>query len=268
MDNSFYVYVYIDPRNNEPFYVGKGRGRRYKHHLNSAKSDLHYKESNRLKINKIRKILGSGMEPIIEIFSDLSENDSFIMEMNLISKYGRMDLGTGTLTNLSEGGEGQSGWIPDDDYRKRMSDSTRGEKNGMFGKNQSNETKEKIKNKALGREVSESTRKKMSDQRIGEMNGFFGKKHTDESLKIMSINRKGKCKGKDNSGSKKFLFISPEGLDYIIDDGFENFCYNNQLSSGRMKRFMNGGKIPECNKSHNMTTQLTINCFRWEVKII
>jgi hypothetical protein len=268
MNNIFYVYIYIDPRNNEPFYVGKGKGRRYKYHLNMAKSNLYHKESNGPKINKIRDILEVGMEPMIEIFRDLDENDSFRMEMDLISKYGRIDLGTGTLTNLSGGGEGQSGWIPDDDYRKRMSDSTRGEKNGMFGKNQSNETKEKIKNKALGREVSESTRKKMSEQRIGEMNGFFGKKHTNESLKTISINRKGKCKGSDNGSSKKFLFISPEGSNYIINGGFENFCNSNQLSVGRINRFINKGKIPECNKSHNMTTQLTINCFGWEVKII
>lgn len=265
MNNNFYVYIYIDPRNSEPFYVGKGSGGRYKQHLLASKSTLYYKESNKLKVNKIRKILESGMEPIIEIFKDLSENDSFRIEIDLISKYGRIDLGTGILTNLSDGGEGQSGWKPDDAYRKRMSDSASGEKNGMFGKNQSDKTKEKIKNKAIGRKASESTKKKMSETRIGESNGFFGKKHTDQSLKIMSDNRKGKCTGSNNSSSKSFLFISPDGTNYTVIGEFEKFCNLNQLSIGRMKRYMGKGKIPECNKSHNMTTILTINCFGWVV---
>ena len=31
-----YVYVYIDPRNNEPFYIGKGKGNRLFSHLNES----------------------------------------------------------------------------------------------------------------------------------------------------------------------------------------------------------------------------------------
>jgi hypothetical protein len=29
----YYVYQYIDPRNNLPFYIGKGKGKRYQTHL-------------------------------------------------------------------------------------------------------------------------------------------------------------------------------------------------------------------------------------------
>ena len=33
MKNNYYVYVYIDPRNNEEFYFGKGKGSRKNRHL-------------------------------------------------------------------------------------------------------------------------------------------------------------------------------------------------------------------------------------------
>jgi hypothetical protein len=33
MSNDYYVYMYIDPRNNQEFYYGKGRGRRKFSHL-------------------------------------------------------------------------------------------------------------------------------------------------------------------------------------------------------------------------------------------
>ena len=43
IESDYYVYVYIDPRNNEEFYYGKGRGKRKSAHLlttgDSAKSE-------------------------------------------------------------------------------------------------------------------------------------------------------------------------------------------------------------------------------------
>ena len=73
-DNKFYVYVYFDSRkqgsfkfgeyvfNYEPFYVGKGFGRRWRKHLIEAKN---YKDTNKEKCNLIREIWSQGKEPII-----------------------------------------------------------------------------------------------------------------------------------------------------------------------------------------------------------
>ena len=36
MNNNYYVYVYIDPRNLEEFYYGKGKDNRKKAHVNDA----------------------------------------------------------------------------------------------------------------------------------------------------------------------------------------------------------------------------------------
>ena len=35
----FYVYMLIDPRNNKPFYVGKGKGNRVFQHVEDAKNN-------------------------------------------------------------------------------------------------------------------------------------------------------------------------------------------------------------------------------------
>lgn len=262
----FYVYIYIDPRNESPFYVGKGSGDRYLQHLKTAKSNSYWKDPNKIKINKIRKILSVGLEPTIDIITCNSEEDSFLLEKSIIEKYGRIDNNTGVLTNLSDGGEGQSGWIPDVRYRNNMSESTRGEKNGMFGRNHSEESRDKIRMKNIGRKPNDETRKKMSDSRTGELNGFFGKKHSDDTITKISENRKGKLTLSENPSAVKYIFISPSGNQFIVHGYFEKFCDYNSLSVGRMKRFIGKGRIPPCNRSHNMTTQFTINCEGWEVK--
>lgn len=264
----FYVYIYIDPRDNTPFYVGKGKGRRSLYHVRISKSKLQHRESNRLKVNKIRKILSLGLEPIVEIIPMETEELALQKEIDLIEKYGRIDNSTGSLTNLTNGGEGQSGWIPDCTHRKRMSESTKGEKNGMYKKEHTEETKEKIRNKATGRKHKEDSKLKMSENRSGEKNGFFGKSHSEETLERISENRKGKYTGADNKSSKKFLFISPESEEFVVFAAFEKFCKDNNLSIGKMKRFLNKGKIGECKINAGNQTDRSKNCTGWEVKII
>ena len=264
----FYVYIYIDPRDDSPFYVGKGKGRRAFQHIQISKSDLHYKESNLLKVNKIRKILSLGLEPIIEIIHLESEELALKKEIELIKKYGRINNSTGSLTNLTDGGEGQSGWIPDNGYKKRMSESTSGEKNGMYNRKHSENTKKKMSEKATGRKHSNESKSEMSKNRKGEKNSFFGKFHSKESLEKISTKLKGKFLGENNKSSKKFLFISPELNEFIVFASFEKFCKNNGLSIGKMRRFLNKGRIGECKINAKNQTAESKNCIGWEVNEI
>lgn len=55
----YYVYIYIDPRNNEIFYVGKGKGNRCFSHL----SDIDSSE----KVKRIKAIKQDMKEPLIEL---------------------------------------------------------------------------------------------------------------------------------------------------------------------------------------------------------
>ena len=88
--SEYYVYVYIDPRNFEEFYYGKGIGDRKYAHLDS-KGDSE-------KAKRIKEIHKSGLKPIIKVIAkDLTESEAFMIEKTLIWKLGR------TLTNVSSG---------------------------------------------------------------------------------------------------------------------------------------------------------------------
>ena len=104
----YYVYFLIDPENEQVFYVGKGKGdRAYTH---SRPSSL---LRNTRKNNKIKSILSKGLTPVVSlIHQNLTEANAFKLEQKYISDYGRLDVGSGTLCNHSNGGEGQGGRVP------------------------------------------------------------------------------------------------------------------------------------------------------------
>lgn len=101
----FYVYQLRLENSNLPFYIGKGSGRRKSCHL--TESSLRH---NNHKNNVIRKALRNGVEIFCDILHcDMSEDDAFLKEIELIATYGRFNFG-GILTNASDGGEGSSGY--------------------------------------------------------------------------------------------------------------------------------------------------------------
>lgn len=97
----FYVYVYSDPRDDLPFYVGKGYGRRDRYHL----SETAEKTENPRKHKKIVEIREAGLEPKIErVGENLSEEDAYNLELKTIRQYGRQGLDPdGILTNKNIG---------------------------------------------------------------------------------------------------------------------------------------------------------------------
>ena len=123
--NLYYVYVYKYP-NGTPFYIGKGKNKRMLVHLNEAMKES-TSDKNHPKISTIRKIIAGGEQPIIELVdSNLEESDAFDLEELLISEIGRRDLRTGPLTNMSNGGEGGSGYVHTDESKKKISEKLSG----------------------------------------------------------------------------------------------------------------------------------------------
>lgn len=172
----FYVYVYLDPRKKgdygyddyefecEPFYVGKGHGKRSLEHL--RESQLKHKTH---KNNKIKKIRSEGLEPIIiKISENLFESDAFDSEVKLIKLIGRYDLGDGPLTNKTDGGEGIVGLIKTKEHRRNLSISRTGYKHSDEAKK--NISKSLIgNNRHKGCNHSEETKKQISDSKKGVM---------------------------------------------------------------------------------------------------
>lgn len=94
-----YVYIYIDPRNGKPFYVGKGRGNRLFSHLRD-KSDTE-------KVARIAEIQRSGKEPQIEILRyGLSDSEARLVEAASIDLIGKAKL-TNQMAGHHEGSYGR-----------------------------------------------------------------------------------------------------------------------------------------------------------------
>jgi len=174
---NYYVYVYLDPRlsgpyqygdyifSHEPFYVGKGRGWRFRNHLLKVKRG---KYPNLPKFHTIKQILDSGNEPIIIKFKEnLNEDESFLLEIDLIDKVGRKDLKKGPLKNLSNGGEGNGNRSFTEEHRKNLSVSKKGIITENLKKHLDNLHKKLKGNKhTLGLKFSQETKNKMIAARI------------------------------------------------------------------------------------------------------
>jgi hypothetical protein len=103
----FYVYVYRDPRPNkniQPVYVGKGTGDRDLSHWSRGSHNKPFQDF-------LSHIKRKGLIAICtRVFESENEHEAFAKEIELITLYGRRDIGTGTLFNRTDGGEGASGF--------------------------------------------------------------------------------------------------------------------------------------------------------------
>lgn len=170
---NYYVYAYIRSKDSEigkagtPYYIGKGTGSRA-----FAKKGHHVKVPSNFKM-------------IVTIAANLTEMGAFALERRLIRYWGRIDNHTGILRNLTDGGQGHSGFIKSVETRLKHSMALKGKpkpesyvatKRGVKrppsvseklskafkGRKKSAAHIEKLK----GRIVSDETRRKLRDARL------------------------------------------------------------------------------------------------------
>lgn len=112
---AFCTYIFVDPKSNIPRYVGKGLLSRPAEHLK------HQTRSHQRLRRMLKKRVLEGFNPKPTIILADNEQDAFEMEELLIAMVGREDLGSGTLFNNTNGGEGESGRIVSDETRRKTS---------------------------------------------------------------------------------------------------------------------------------------------------
>lgn len=159
-EKKFLVYAYCR-QDGTFYYIGKGTKRRA------------YRSKNQACVNPPKD-----KSRILILHENLDEDIALLYEQKLILFYGRRDLGTGKLQNRTDGGEGVSGWIPSEEWRKKKSDSMKGENNPFYGKRHTEETKESISNKNKGKLAGEKCYF-YGKRFVGELNPMYGKSRPD-----------------------------------------------------------------------------------------
>lgn len=157
---SFYVYIHKKATTGDIFYVGKGSGKRY---CDTKSRGKFWRD--------IVKKHGFVVE-FVEV--GLQEWYAFELESSLISLYGRLDDKTGCLANLTDGGEGSSGWMQDEKekIRKSLAASafmSKQENKKAFGDASKNRWKNPAYREKMSAVFAENKNNKEKAERISEI---------------------------------------------------------------------------------------------------
>jgi hypothetical protein len=179
---AFYVYEHIRRDTGAVFYVGKGRGGRH-----CSKRDR-----NQYWHNVVNKAGGFDYRVLIE---DQSEELILLAEIEKINQLRMLGV---ALVNLTDGGEGITGLKHSEKSKLVMSQNRKGKshkhtpesiekiRQANTGVIFSDERKEKLRQKALGRKMLPHVREALNER----MKSFKQSEETKEHLRQLNIGRK------------------------------------------------------------------------------
>ena len=183
------VYKHIRLDTNEVFYVGIGSQKKRAYSTYKRSKFWH-------------SIIEKTDYEVVLIKENVSVEEAYQIEKDLIKFHGRRDLGLGTLVNMTDGGDGRFGSIASEETKRKMSESHIGINDWSKGKEVTNETREKISNvlKEYWKHntkapLTEEAKEKIRQSLTGRPGTWIGKKHSEESLQKM---RDSHGKGKNN----------------------------------------------------------------------
>jgi hypothetical protein len=222
---NYYVYQLIDPRNDKPFYVGEGKGRR-------AYSHLEFKSGcvNPHKDRVIKKIQELGLEVRVEfVHTNLTKDQSRHLEGLLIE-----NIGLENLTNICKNANPPQLVGPD---------------NGFYGKTHSDEVKKKLGDVNRGKDLKSSEGKRnisnalkarwadpmTRERQIQVLKSRKGEKRSEaakESYRISAAKRNEKMTPEQRSArtiagamTKKIKYAGLRRKSYIDENGKKRFRY-------------------------------------------
>ena len=240
--NDYYVYIYWRLDTNEPFYVGKGRGNRWR------RLDRNNKHFIRI-INKH----SIAVEIIKNNLTEKEANDIECWLINeLVFEYGySIDIPNNRskehgchLVNATWGGEGASGYKHTEENKKRISKSCK-----LSWENE--ELKKKVSARNVKRwEENENYRKKMHEKLRGENNPMYGKNayegKTKEEMEQIGKKISEKSKGKNNGNAKSIICLTTKKIFYTVQDAMNEYNIKGTSDIGKVCK----GKRKYCGK-HN-----------------
>lgn len=155
---NFVVYSHTRLDRNEVFYIGIGQPDRPYHKRR----------------NQIWNRVVSKTEYKVDIlFEGLTWEQAVEKEVELIKFYGRKNKGEGPLVNLTDGGEGNHGYVWKEESKKQISDSLKEyfkeNENPFKGKTHSEETRVKLSEHAKNREMNPDAIEAMRNKNIGRV---------------------------------------------------------------------------------------------------
>lgn len=196
----YYLYRHIRPDKNEPFYIGIG--------TKVSIGNVYSRAYTKCKRTKIWNDIVNKNNGQYEIEIILESNDYVFIqnkEKEFIALYGRKDLGAGILANLTDGGE------------------------GCVGVKMSDETKQKLSTKALGRKWDD--KRKEEFKKYVHLFSHKGLKRSAKTCKRISERRKqdiaeGKYTNPIKRGSQnKSATVNEEQVLIIKDRIEQGFLY-------------------------------------------
>lgn len=222
-----YLYRHIRKDKNEPFYIGIGSDDKY----------LRAHDFKQNRRNTIWNKIFSKTEIIVEIIlDDLTWEQACEKEIEFITLYGRKDKCLGTLSNLTDGGEGTIGYIVSEEKKLFLSENFKGEKNPFYNKKHTKESLEKLSNSLKNREVWNKGKK-----------GIY----SEEVLKKMSESSKGK-----KAWNKGLKNVNGKGLSKLVLDLSTGIFYNSCKEAAEVYNIKHSSLRSQLNGNNKNKTNL------------